>query len=72
MCAGTEIPVSSRFSVNSPNHSGRSRKRSSESRLVFFLVFEFLVNRDSFLVPDRHFALLLDLKVYLTSPAVAM
>ena len=29
------------------------------------------MNRASFLVPDRHFALLLDLMMYLTSPAVA-
>ena len=27
--------------------------------------FEFLVNRANFLVPDRHFALLLDLKTVL-------
>ena len=34
-------------------HSGRSRKRSSESRLLslFFYAFEILVNRSSFLVP---------------------
>ena len=38
-----------------------------------FFVLSFLVNRDSFLVLDRHFALLLDLlKIDLTSPAVAM
>ena len=30
MCAGASISVSSRFSTNSSNHSGRSRKRSFE------------------------------------------
>ena len=30
MCAGASISVSSRFSVNSSNHSGRSRRRSFE------------------------------------------
>ena len=39
MCAGAHTSKSSRLSVNSSNHSGRSRKRSSESRLpsLFFL-----------------------------------
>ena len=31
MCVGAGISASSRFSVNSSNHSGRSRKRSFES-----------------------------------------
>ena len=35
MCAG----VSSKLSVNSSNHSGRSRKRSSESRLSSLFLF---------------------------------
>ena len=39
MCAGAGTSVSSRFSVNSSNHSRRSRNRSSEARLLslFFL-----------------------------------
>ena len=45
MCAGAGTYVSSRSSVNSSNRSGRSRKRSSASRLSFlfcvcFWVFE--------------------------------
>ena len=44
----------SRLSVNSSNHSGRSRKRSPDTRLVslFFVIvlFCFFVNRASFLV----------------------
>ena len=38
----------------------------------FYFCFELLVNRSSFLVRFRHFALMLDLKMCLTSPAVAM
>ena len=44
MCAGARTSVSSRLSLNSSNHSGRSRKRSSEARLVslfFHFCFEF-------------------------------
>ena len=37
-----------------------------------FFCFGFLVIRASSLVPDRHFALLLDKKMYLMSPVVAM
>ena len=40
--------------------------------MFFLFVLKFLVNRASFLVPDRHFALMLDLKMHLQSPAVAM
>ena len=45
MCAGACNSVSSRLSVKASNHSGRSRKRSSESRLshlflCMFWVFE--------------------------------
>ena len=40
--------------------------------LSFSLCFGFLVHRASFLVSDRHFALMLDLEVYLASPAIAM
>ena len=75
MCAGAGTSVSSRLSVNSFNHSGRSRNRSPDARLLSLFVFLFgffFVNRASFLVPDRHIALLLDLKIYLMSPAVAM
>ena len=39
---------------------------------LFILLFEFLGDRAGFLVPDRHFALLLDLQMFLMSPAVAM
>ena len=44
MRAGACNSVSSRLSLNSSNHSGRSRKRSSESRLpsLVFLLFWFL------------------------------
>ena len=47
-------------------------RRSIVIPFILF-VFGFLVMRASFLVPDRHFALLLDLiKMFLMSPAVAM
>ena len=40
MCAGAGTSVSSRFSANSSNHSGRFRKRSSEARwMSFFFIF---------------------------------
>ena len=42
MCAGAGTSVSSRSSVNSFNHSGRCRKRSSESRLPSLFLFCFL------------------------------
>ena len=38
--------------------------------LFIFVLFFFFVNRASFLVPDRHFALLLDFKMSLVSPVV--
>ena len=43
MCAGAGTSVSSRFSVNSTNHSGKSRNRSSDARLIslFFFLFRF-------------------------------
>ena len=74
MCASAHTSVSSRFAVNSSNHSGRSRKTVVRVSIdvVLFIFVEFLVNRVSFLVRFRHFALMLDLKMYLTSPAVAM
>ena len=72
MCAGAGTTVSSRFSVNSSNHSRGSRTRTTESRLSSLFLFLFWVNLASFLVPDRHFALVLDLKMYLMSPAVSM
>ena len=43
MCAGASTSVSSRLSVNSSNHSGRSRKRSTESRLPSLFWFWFWV-----------------------------
>ena len=47
MCAAAGISVSSGLSVNSSNHSGRSRKRSSASRLssfFFVLVLRFFLS----------------------------
>ena len=38
----------------------------------FYFCSRFLVDRASFLLPDRHFALWLDLKMHLMSPVVAM
>ena len=74
MCAGAGTCVSWRFSVNSSHHSGRSQTIVRVSMVIPLLLccFEFLVNRASFLVRVRHFALVLDLKMYVTSPAVAM
>ena len=46
VCAGAGTSVSSILSVNSSNHSGRSRKRSSEARLIFFFLFLFWVFGD--------------------------
>ena len=43
MCASADTSGSSRFSVNSSNHSGRSRNRSSEARLLSLFLFMFLV-----------------------------
>ena len=43
MCAGASTSVSSGFSVNSSNHSGISRKRSSDSRLRSLFLFWFWV-----------------------------
>ena len=41
MCAGTGVSVSFRLSVNSSNHSGRSRKRSPVACLSLFVLFLF-------------------------------
>ena len=49
MCAGTRISESSRLSVNSSNHSGRFRKRSSESRLSLFFSICFGFSECSFI-----------------------
>ena len=72
MCAGACTSVSSRLSVNSSNHSGRSRKGPSASRLssVFLLLFCFFFGliRTTFVGPVRH-ALELDL---LTDLAMSM
>ena len=43
MCAGACTSVSFKLSVNSSNHSGRSRKRSFESRLPSLFLFCFWV-----------------------------
>ena len=43
MCAGAGTSGSSRLSVNSSNHSGRSRKWLSESRLSSLFLFLFWV-----------------------------
>ena len=42
MCAGAGTSVSSRLPANSSNDSGRSRKRSSESRWPFLFLLRFL------------------------------
>ena len=39
MCAGASNSVCSRLSVNSSNHSGKSCKRSTESRLSSLFLF---------------------------------
>ena len=73
ICAGTRTSESSTLSVNSSNHSGISRKRSSETRLSFFLFFCLgfsILPRSSFLKPDRHVALRLDLMR--TGPSMSM
>ena len=52
MRVGAGTYASSRFSVNSSNHSGRSRKRSSEALLLYlslFLCWIFGGSRDQFL-----------------------
>ena len=41
MCAGARSSVSSRFSVNFYDFSGRSRKRSFEARSMSFFLFWF-------------------------------
>ena len=58
--------------MNSSNHSGRSRKRSSASRLSSLFLFWFWASRDctSFLELVRQFALGLDLLK--TNPAMSM
>ena len=63
MCAGACTSVSSRLSVNSSNHSGRSRKRSSASRLPSLFFFGRVFEGDPHQSPGvvRHFALGLDL-----------
>ena len=43
MCAGACTSVSSGLSVNFSSHSGRSRKRSSASRLSSLFLFRFWV-----------------------------
>ena len=61
--------------MNSSDYSGRSRKRSSDARLMSFLRFVFGVFGESRQFPGADsslFALMLDLKMYLASPAVAM
>ena len=52
VCAGAGTSVSWRFSVNSSNDWGRSRKRSSESRLSSLFLFLFWVLGESRLFPD--------------------
>ena len=47
MCAGAGTSVFSRLSVNSSNHSGLSRKRSSKARVMSFFWFMFLVVGES-------------------------
>ena len=71
MCAGADTSVSSKLSVNSSNHSGRSRKRSSESRLssLYFCSGFLRVICTSLLGKVRHFVLELEL---LRNPAMPM
>ena len=73
MCAGACNSVSSIFSVNSSNHSGRSRKRVVRFFPViplFTLVFELRVIRNTLMELVRHFVLGLDLLK--TNPAMSM
>ena len=64
--------VFSRLSVKLSIHSGRSRKRSSESRLPSLFLFGFCIFQvaSSFLKLVRHFAIGLDLLE--TNPAMSM
>ena len=41
MCAGAGTSVSSRFSINSSNHSGRSRNRSPDAASLSLILFLF-------------------------------
>ena len=52
MCAGTSTSASPRFSVNSCDHSGRSRNRSSEDRLLPPFLFLFWFVSESRQFPD--------------------
>ena len=73
MCAGADTSVSSRFSVNSSNHFGRSSKRfPAASWLSFVFEFWFLRDRVGFPTPVRHFVNLLDSKKNLMSLAEMM
>ena len=47
VCAGAGTSVSSRFSVNSSNHSRRPHNRSSEARLLSLFLFWFWVFGES-------------------------
>ena len=47
MCAGAGTSASSKNSVNSSNHSGRSRNRSSDVRLLSLFSFLFWVFGES-------------------------
>ena len=71
MCAGACNSVSFRLSVNSSNHSRRSRKRLSEARLSSIFCFGFQrVTRTTFVGLVRHLVLELDLLT--TNPAMSM
>ena len=74
MCAGEGTSVSSRLSGTHPTIlEGLATGRPMIHRYPsLYFCFYFLVNRASFLVRVRHFALMLDLKMSWTSPAVAM
>ena len=72
MSMGACTSVFSRLSANSSNHSGRSRKQSSASRLpshFFFCLVLLRVIRTSLVGLVRHFAFELDL---LTNPSMPM
>ena len=73
MFADADTSASSRLSVNSPNHSGRSRKRLPAAPLWSSFKCLLLVLGGSRLVGKyRHIVNLLDPKTHLVSPARTM
>ena len=74
LCANAGKSVSSRFTVNSanPQEDLANGRPNVDCHPFFCFRFGFLRDRTSFLELFRHFALILDLKMNLMSPAVAM